>query len=339
MRSIASAAIACIAFAAAAAAPMREAAPFYTPEQFVHGFYTHWMLPRAREFATASQALVASTTSHCDSGSAEPPKTQWIAAMTAWIRLATIAVGPVLARKSLRTIDFEPARAQAIERAVAAAPAGAAAMESIGGPAKGFGALEWLLWTRPARPSTPECRYAIEVAADIAREASALQRAIDELAQRDWEPDDAAVAMSEIVNQWIGAIERLRWAAMDKPLRAAQGRKPAYPRSASGATREQWRAQWDAVAALASGDGALPAPGTSVVSIVAYLRGRGLNGIADALAASVRAADARMHAVDPAHSNTVIAATTVLQPLKRTAEGRVAPALKIRIGFSDADGD
>ena len=43
--------------------------------------------------------------------------------------------------------------------------------------------------------------------------------------------------MSEIVNQWIGGVERLRWAAMEKPLRAAAGGSAEYPRGAAGAPR------------------------------------------------------------------------------------------------------
>jgi hypothetical protein len=43
--------------------------------------------------------------------------------------------------------------------------------------------------------------------------------------------------MSEFVNQWVGGMERLRWAHMEKPLRAAQGSKaPEYPRNASQST-------------------------------------------------------------------------------------------------------
>ena len=45
-------------------------------------------------------------------------------------------------------------------------------------------------------------------------------------------------------------------------------------------------------------------------------------------------------AADPARAASVrAAAATSLASLKRTAESSVAPALKISVGFSDADGD
>jgi uncharacterized protein len=47
-------------------------------------------------------------------------------------------------------------------------------MELIGTPAKGLPALEWLLWVKPIQPASAECRYAVQVAAEIQREAQAL---------------------------------------------------------------------------------------------------------------------------------------------------------------------
>jgi hypothetical protein len=73
-------------------------------------------------------------------------------------------------------------------------------MERIGAPAKGLPALEWLLWTQPVAPSSPACRYAAEVAADIAREAAALAAAFDALAAQDW--DEARAGSGRACARW-----------------------------------------------------------------------------------------------------------------------------------------
>ncbi len=154
--------------------------------------------------------------------------------MLAWESLSAVAVGPVVARRAQRQIDFAPTRPQLIERAIKAQPQGATAFERVGTPAKGLPALEWLLWTQPAQPASPACSYAVEVALDVEREAVAQQAAFREAAQTDWAAEDqqerSTQAMGEFINQWVGGIERLRWAHMEKPLRAAQGaRAPDYP--------------------------------------------------------------------------------------------------------------
>lgn len=325
-----------------------DAVPFYSPEQFVQAAYRFWASPRADEFAGDASQLQRAVSNWCDSAPLPAPpdarreaaaREQFRVALVAWTRLSAVPFGPVLERRSERVIDFSPARTASIEQAIAAAPADAAAMERIGGPAKGFAGLEWLLWVQRPSPRSPGCTYMIAVAADIEREARALQQAYATLVQRDWDPDAAASAMGEILNQWIGAVERLRWSAMDKPLRAAGKKAPEYPRRASGATGAQWRAQWDAVRALAVLDRPAPAPGTALIPIEALMRGRGLNPGADALVRATRDADARMAAVDPESPHKVSVATKSLAALKRTGEARVAPALKINVGFSDADGD
>lgn len=347
--TLAGAAILCLGLAMltheAHAARRTIAVPFYSAEQFAHALHESYTLPRAKAFETAAQAMQVRVDTWC---AATPPATaerdaaraSWQDTMVAWTTLSGVMVGPLVARKSARNIDFSPVRANLIERAVAAQPKGAAAMELVGGPAKGLGALEWLLWTKPATPGTPACAYAIEVAADIGREAGALAAAFAELAAREWEEDAAVAAMDEAFNQWLGAIDRLRWAQMDKPLRAAGGNAPEYPRSASKSTPTHWRAHWSAVETLGYDHDKAPGTGEpGVIPWAAYLRGRGLNPAADALGTTIESAGKRVQAADPARPATVSAAASSLAAVKRLAEAKVAPGLKISVGFSDADGD
>jgi predicted lipoprotein len=190
----------------------------------------------------------------------------------------------------------------------------------------------------------PLCRYAEQVAADIGREATALADAFAGGATRTWSDEDAVPAMSEAVNQWVGAIERLRWQDIERPLRSAGqgGRKAvALPRAASGETQASWTARWQALKAL----GALPAkatpppPGEALVALETYLRGRGLNPLANRLAEAVARADRRMQAITAPASRAHQQAARELAALKRLAENAVAPALNVNIGFSDSDGD
>lgn len=326
--------------------PANVAVPFYTPGAFMQGVYRHWYAPRANDFAAQAAKLGPSVeqlcAAHSNAGAAlQSARQQWQDTMQAWDTLSAVAVGPLVQRRSLRQIDFTPTRPELIRRALGAAPASSKDMERVGTPAKGLPALEWLLWTQPVAPASPACRYAVLVAQGVDEEARALARAFGELARRNWlEDEEAAVpAMSELVNQWVGGIERLRWAAMEKPLRAAGGKPPAYPRAASGTTARSWRAQWQGLQALGAASGnAVPLPGDGLVPLETYLRGRGLNPLAATLASAAAGIGREMDRVTP-DAARVNAATRPLAGLKRLAETQLAPALEVNIGFSDADGD
>lgn len=323
------------------------AVPVYNPAHLVMGLHRHWTAPQSQALAAEATALTAAMVDHCaraggpSPASLEAARRQWRTTVTAWERLSAVAIGPLVERRSIRQIDFTPTRPVLIERAIKAAPQGASAMERIGTPAKGFPALEWLLWTQPAAPGTPACTYAVEVARGIDREAVALRDAFRTLADRaqdDWDDEAAVNGMAEFVNQWVGALERLRWAQMEKPLRA--GARQDLPRAASGTTPNSWQSHWQSVRALSQFAGeAAPLPGQGLVPIETYLRGRGLNALADELVSTVGKADARVQAAQAASTPSVLAAARELSALKRLAEAELAPALDVRIGFSDADGD
>jgi len=330
------------------------AVPNYSPASVLQGLHQHWTLPRADDFARQAQGLPVAVKALCE---AQAPagqalaaaRGQWQSTAHAWERLSAVAIGPLVARRSQRQIDFSPTRPGLIEKAIESGPGGAQAMERIGTPAKGLPALEWLLWTRPAAPGSAACRYAGEVALDVEREALALQREFQALAGADWPaagPDKLAAGVGELVNQWVGGLERLRWAQMEKPLRAAKskGGAPEWPRAASRQTAASWAAQWEALRSLglATGGAQVPLPGQGLVPLETYLRGKGAPEVADALAAAGRQADLRLQKITrgPAPAAAaVLEAGRALARLKRVAEGEVAPALDVGMGFSDADGD
>ncbi|HUG24111.1 imelysin family protein [Piscinibacter sp.] len=306
----------------------RVPVPLVSPDGYLSALYRRWYAPQAAAFDVGARTLAATLTSHCAYGALADARDASIDAMTAWERLGAVAVGPLIERRTARRIDFTPTRPASVLRAAQDTPQD---MARVGGPAKGLGALEWLLWKEPVTPGSATCRYAVRVADDIAAEATALAAAFAE--PREWPADTQAVAFGGVVNQFVGGIEALRWGQIEKPLKEGRGR---FPRALSGATAAAWQARWQALRVLAvDGPDAHNAP----VSIEAYLRGRGLNPLADTLRAAVDRCDAALRGASPARSEELQSAARALDKLKRLVEFEVAPALKVSIGFTDSDGD
>ncbi len=321
----------------------RVAVPYYRPADAMQGLYRGQLAPRARAFEQQAQALQPALRDYC--ANTQPlaaARQQWLATLDAWERLAALPLGPLIERRSLRQIDFQPTRPELIIKAIARQPAQAADLERIGTPARGLPALEWLLWTRPAAPGAPACDYARLLADDLLREAQALRSAFDRAAAEDWDETRGDTAFAEFINQWVGGVERLRWVQIDKPRReaASRGRAPAYTRQASGQTAASWARQWQVLhdAAVFRG-AAAPVPGEAAVSIETYLRGRGLNPLADRWLLQLQRSQAAMQSIKPGPARPLDAAVRSLARTKALAESDIAPALEVSIGFSDADGD
>lgn len=301
----------------------------FQPAAALADLHTAWFAPRAAAFLKASQSMAPAIESLCAASpdkatpALEQARSQWLASLTAWERLSAVAIGPVLERRSQRQIDFTPTRPRMIEKAVKAAPKNPADMELIGTPAKGFPALEWLLWVKPIQPASAECRYAVQLALEIGLEAQALATARPAA-------QDPQVALGEVLNQWIGGLERLRWASLEMPQRVAMTAAkdiPDFPRQASGGTAIAWAGQWDALRSLA------------VASLAPALRERRAEALADRLSQALDRADTALSGLDGRDRARVFAAGQALADLKKLAEGEVATALGVSIGFSDSDGD
>lgn len=307
------------------------AVPYVSPQQWLQSLSAGWYAPRAAEFAQAAQALVQALQSHCAAPALPAAQAAWRRAMLAWERLGAVAIGPLVARRSARRIDFQPARPAAVERALREDTAD---INAVGGPAKGLPALEWLLWRGPRDAAA--CAYAQRVAQDIALEAHALQAAFAKAPE--WADEAAlAAAYAEAVNQFVGGVEALRWGRIGKPLQEGRGH---FERRESKATADAWQARAEALRALGGWQSA-PAgsAATSLVPLEMLLRGRGLNPLADRLRADLLGAQRAVQAAAPARPAQARQAVQALGRLKQTLENEVAPALDVPIGFSDADGD
>lgn len=305
----------------------------------IQAVHKDWMAPRAAQLAAASLRLTQALDIYCGASPAlaelAQPRQAWRDAVDRWERLSAVAIGPVLELRMQRRIDFMPTRPRMILKAIKAAPAKAQDMELIGTPAKGFPALEWLLWSQPIQPATPACAYAVQVAKEIGVEAHAMEQGYRQAAGRALNAEAASTALGELVNQWVGGLERLRWANMEMPVRVAgtagPDAVPEYARQASGVAAAAWAAQWDLLRTLAVGQG------NGALAVV--LKEKGQDKLADSLAEAVAKVDADMSGLVASDKTRILYTAKDLAALKGLVENEVAPALGVSIGFSDSDGD
>lgn len=325
----------------------QAAVPYYTSADALAALHREHSAPLARAFAEQAPELVNALQRHCNGPAAPAPdlapaRTAWTQTTLAWERLAAVAVGPLVERRSLREIDFQPLRPELLQRMLARKPETLDDMARVGTPAKGLPAIEHLLWAQPVAPRSSACAYAVLAAQAVQREADALRTAFDTLAATPPDDEDAAAPFVEFVNQWLGGLERLRWSGMEKPVREAgtRGGAPAFARAPSDQTGAAWAAAWTELRALArQPDSGAPAIGAGVVSIESYLRGRGHLQLADRWRAAVDQADRAMQGVNPARPASVDAATRALKSLTTLMQSEVAAGMEVSLGFSSADGD
>jgi uncharacterized protein len=298
------------------------AVPFLTPQAWLRSIDERWYAPRSTEFAQATARLSDTLAGNC---AAAPAQRAWRDAMLAWERLSAVQTGALVERRSARALDFQPARPAAIERAMATPDIDIA---SVGSPALGLPALEWLLWRTPLRGAS--CTYAQRVAAHLADEAKSLATAYAAPRERDDETTQRDFAA--LLNQLVGGVAALRWAQIGKPRREG---KAQWPRATSGLTREAWQARAQALRHLLEHHAQSDAP----VALEPFLRGRGMNPLADRVRQASLGAARAMAAALPARTATLPAAEQALAALEQVVGSKVAPALEVTIGFSDADGD
>lgn len=248
-------------------------------------------------------------------------------------------------------------------------------MKTVGSATKGMAAIEWLLWSPQAPASVSACRYLVAMVDEVAHEAGALAEAYAADAAVDWvaaSEDDgqpvsvegtesAAQRAAMVVNQWLGGLEGLRWRALGKPLavietasgeKATDPHRDIWPRPPSASNRQAWQARWASLKqvgvgkAPTDGQGPLPERMPAVISLEALLRGLGKQDVADAWHQAVTRADEAMQAlVSPADKialppvEAMKGALAALDRVKWLMQDKVAPALSVTLGFSDADGD
>lgn len=332
----------------ASAAPVHSTAavPHYSPQAVVHSLQQHWQVPQSARFADSARQLPPAIQAVCQqpghAAALQTARQHWASTMQAWGVYSGVPLGPLIERRALRQIDFTPARPALIQRHMAKPPAD---MTSVGGPAKGLPALEWLLWQGAISSQPAACAWALQVAQDLTQQAAQLaQDSLTAAHTMPATPEAAAASLAEWLNQWAGSIERLRWASIDKPRRQTHpGTPPAWPRATSGHTAAAWAAHWQALHSLAVSPANPPAGGQASaqapISIQTYLHSRGHMALARRWAQRIASADAAMRALNPRHPATLDKAVRELTQTQHLLTAEIAPALEVRMDFSDADGD
>lgn len=331
------------------------AAPYYSAEQAMQGLYTHHLPPLARDFKAQAERLVDTAQQHCTGQvPLDALRKQWQVALLSWETLSAPAVGPLLTRRSQRQIDFWPTRPALLRRSMDKAPATLADMERVGTPAKGFPALELLMkqWRAAPQLRSPEaCRYAELVAQGIAHEARELATALAASANKDWagSPEDTKAALAEWVNQWLGGLERLRWAHIEKPItthrttgKSDQGEPIPFARLDRDTALSDWRTQWQSLLAQARLPPGAPPPaaGQALVPMEALLMGKGHLDLAQRWGQALDQVTAGLNRLTPQSSeDELLGVAQTMKVVTVLFQNEVATALDVPLGFSDADGD
>jgi len=307
----------------------------------VLGLLTQHLQPRAAELQLAAQALVQSLSQGQAAWAQHRPL--WVATMLAWERLAAVAVGPLLERRSARAIDFWPTRPAQIQRLLdSASITSVQQLDTVGATARGLPALEWLLWK--TNGSGHAAAYASLLAQQVLTESQALQAGYQTLASTEWDEADAWALYGEWFGQAVGGLDQLR---IKKMVADTRGKDSApWVRGLSGQTAACWLAQALGLQAFLVGSPAAQAatqaanPGWPVAgSLNSLLLGRG--HLRDSLTLQERTATLlrTVQAARPGNAASVRAAQAALAQVSAQANGLAGDVLAISLGFTDADGD
>lgn len=257
-------------------------------------------------------------------------------------------------------IDYWPARPVAIDAVLAAD--GPITAGALGAPAKGFSAVEYLLWGRggdtvAALAAEPRrCEYLGVVIADLGAQVRALAAVWDptggdflgeltEAGERPTRYPTLQAAFGEVVNRVGYLIENIRTNKLGKPLGVVSGGGPqpdGVESPFSGRSLADLRANLVGVRRVLLGDGA------EELGLDGYLRRRG-RYLAPLVTARLDAAEAALDALGATGLTLAQAVQTEPAPvqalldrlgeLQRAVQVDVIGALALTVGFNDADAD
>ena len=324
----------------AAGIPGATAAPATVSDKatFVRQAIDTHFVPRIDAFARTTGPLLQSIDAMCNAPGRETlaaARRAFVTSLLAWENASAIAYGPIATRRSIYKIDFWPVRVNLIMPLLQNPPTTVAELEAVGGPAKGYPTLEWVLWTPAEDPSVlhdaNRCAYSRVVAMDIANEAQALVKDFAAYAAQPISPDTADERFSELLGLMLGALEKLGVRKIEKPSYVGAGKN--FPRKLSDQTVAEWNAQWASLRSLFIGDGT-----AGGASIEALLRAHGHRALADRVRAAVNRVSSTLAGAraTPAVGQK---AGKDLSDLRKLYSENVAAALKITIEFDENDGD
>jgi uncharacterized protein len=300
-------------------------APIVSPAQWMRSLADDFLVPGYEALSARARELESATRTLCSApGTSElaHARERWRAAALEWRRVAVVPIGPTLARRSARRLDFWPTRPGDVEAAIARTEAGAT-LERVGVSARGLPALEYLLFAdvRLSRPAhAARCRYAAVLAAEVGVETAALATEWRKWGAQwpDAAGEDAAhAAMTDGLNALVGALEQLRLRRLQKPR--------------ASTTQAELLAGFEGVEQALAGANRV-------------LRGLGHLELAERVEGLAREARASLQALPPALDAKSAAAARAraagpLGRLQTALATDVADALRVTVGFNESDGD
>lgn len=329
----------------AGAAHADTAAPRDATSRYVQYVLNDTLLPRYQQLAAANRALASQLQHSCarpDDAGLATVRQHWQQAYGSWMRVAALNWGPTAQLRSQRTIAFKPTRTALVDSAVSRSAAQEAdVFDTTGTAAKGYTAIEYLLYRPAASLATPGvCAWLQRNADDIGEHSAELQRQWQRFAARISTGETAddlpssQQALEEIINLTLAGNNELH-----KELSRLASQKPELlsgQRSHSG--KRLLQAQFDLLQQLLVG-------GNGKDFALAQLLAQGPQpALAQQLRQRVAAvgkglAQLPANLVQVGRSGKEKAAVQALAALLTLLEGPVADSLDITLSFNESDGD
>jgi uncharacterized protein len=329
------------------------------------------ILPTYRASATSAEALQVATKaleSAPSQTTLTAAQTAWRAARKIWHQSEAFRFGPVKTKEITSAIDFWPARGDTIDAFInGATPITAASFEALGANARGFQALEYVLFDSAvgdaavlARLTTdPSAKrrllYAVTAAAHLAGKTAELYAAWDpargNFAREITEAGSGAVlfpsgkaAVDQLVNSMIFSVDLVTGTKLGKPYGTKSGGNPLPDQEESPRSDNSLADMLDTLEGARSiYTGAYGgADGKGVGDLV-----RAKNpALDDRVLAAMDDTKAKISAIPPpfrtaitAQRPAVEAAYQATRLLKNTLSTEVATTLATTLQFNDNDGD
>jgi uncharacterized protein len=313
--------------------------PYLSARQRVLALLQDHYIPSALALQTSAVALLESLSQAGAPWQAH--RTLWVNTMLDWERLAAVAVGPLVERRSARTIDFWPTRPAQIQRILDAGTESLTTvdqLESIGSTARGLPALEWLLWRRQANANTQH--YATLLAQQVLNESRTLLDGYRSLATAQRSEEQAAALYGDWYGQAVGGLDQLRIKKMVPETRGKDS--SVWVRGVSGQTAAAWQAQLQGLQVFLVGSPAAQAarPDWPVASsLQGLLLGNDNLQPSRTLQSLTQAALRAGARAQPSNAASVRTAIQALSQLSLHLSSLADSVLNISMGFTDADGD
>ncbi|MBK9125536.1 MAG: imelysin family protein [Chloroflexi bacterium] len=328
----------------------------------VTGWLTETILPLHEAFAAEAAELEMAALAF-DADPTEDTlaafREAWVDAVVAYERIQLFSLQRVM--PLLSQLDSSPTNVQSIEQAISFQAEGTIDtlfVETLGSPAKGFSALEYLIFARPLPPlAAVQNRrdYAASIAADMRRIADELVVQWtpgtdgyygDRFIADEFELSNVRGMVSMVINEMIANVEDIGKFHVGDPAGYRSGGTPQpqlVESPYSGTSIRRLQANMETFREIVYGRGTAPSLADYMDFIGAELNGEPFSAV---LAAQLDAITAALDAVEEPFAQSIVqnpdavlTLYTEMRNLLVLTKTDMANQLGITITFGDSDGD